>query len=113
MAELFSLPDHYLRIALTVMDVGSALLVIYLMQSLTPHACFTGSAQNKWAMLRRFVFAFVSYALFARGVWRINKISPVDWWEFHTQFIIILGLVLFAVMRAMNVITQDEWRERH
>lgn len=112
MTLLLSLPDCYLRLALVFADMGGGLLVVYLMQTLTPHACFLGTVQERWAMIRRILFALVAYALFTRGVWRINKPAPVDWIEFHTQILIIAGLVTFAVMRAMGWISQDELREK-
>lgn len=105
-------PDIHLRLALCIMDVIAAFAIVYLMQVLTKGACFTGERQAKWAMIRRAVLAIGAVSLFCKGVWRFERGQPVEWIEFGTQIGIILSLILFPILRAFDVITQDEMKER-
>jgi hypothetical protein len=96
------------HLALVIMDALGALWIVYLTQALTKHACFTGSAQQKWAMVRRAILLLAAFCLFAKGVWRTEKPQMVDWVEFLTQLGIIFALLVFPLLRYLDVITQDE-----
>ena len=96
------------RIALVAMDGFGSLWIIFLTQALTSHACFTGDPRAKWAMVRRAILLLAAFSLFAKGVWRTEKPLMVDWVEFSTQFVIIVALLIFPLLRYLDVITQDE-----
>jgi len=90
------------------LDVAVALLILGSMQKITSGAGFS-STQAKWALFRRAVHCSMSVALFILGMMHFG--------DYHShnvavccQTVIVSGLGIFPLLRALGFVTQDQFR---
>lgn len=97
---------------LGVLDIAAALVLLWAMQRITGHAGLNNQ-QARWALIRRVTYALVAIALFGLGVGRLSGTyvpSGVTWTVF--QVILLIYIILFPMLRALDVVSQDSLKER-
>jgi hypothetical protein len=63
----------------------------------------------RWALFRRFVYGGTSIAFFGLGVGRIDGDYPVSVPEATFHAMVLVGVIVFPLMRAFGWISQDEF----
>lgn len=67
--------------------------------------------QARWATLRRFIYGCISIALLGLGTEELSASAAVlAPQQFAYQLTLLIGVLIFPVMRAFNLITQDTFR---
>jgi hypothetical protein len=101
---------HY---TLAAFDFIGAFALLWANQRITFRAGLD-SDEARWALIRRFTYIIVTGALFMKGVYRLETIDvPIDWVDGLAQMPILIGLILFPMLRAFDVISQDAFINGH
>ena len=100
-----------MREILAIMDVLGGFAMVALMQQIT-FGWGWRTVDERWAMVRRIIYAAVAFALFEKGVYRIEHSDPIPIEDGGAQLVILIALILFPLLRALKVITQDHWSPR-
>lgn len=102
------LPSLTITQILGIEDIICAIVLLWSALKITAHFGIK-TPDNWWALGRRVLYLGTSMALIALGVERFDGSYPVDLGEFTAQSIVLLYVVLFPVLRAIGVITQDRF----
>lgn len=62
---------------------------------------------QRWALGRRVIYFMTAMALLYLGIERFERHYPVDWSELGANTVILLYIVVFPVLRALDIISQD------
>lgn len=87
------------------LDMCAAFVMLWANQRITAIAGFH-SPQARWALCRRFVYLSMAMALFLLGCKRFFG-TNYDVIEACAQGVLLLGIMIFPLLRALGVITQD------
>ena len=91
---------------LGVVDLVAAVVMLWtLLRITTAFGLRTPTA--RWALFRRAVYCTLSIALFGLGWDRLSGDYPASWGEICWQGILVFGIMVFPLLRAMGFITQD------
>jgi hypothetical protein len=99
-----------MAMVLALIDLVCSLVLVKLMTQITEDWNFS-DAQGRWSALRRFVYISVACALFAKGLYRLDEPERVSVLDLVTQIVILSGLMVFPIMRALGFISQDQWKD--
>ena len=88
------------------LDMLAAFVMLWANQCITAKAGFS-TPQKRWALTRRIIYCSMATALFILGVERFTGTyeSPVI--ESVAQIMLLAGIMLFPLLRALGLITQD------
>jgi hypothetical protein len=95
-------PDYVLGISDTICGI----VMLAAMQKITSRAGFLTS-QTRWVLFRRAIYALMALALFALGIGRLNDDYSADWKECGWQLLLLFGIIVFPLLRALGYMTQD------
>ena len=97
------------RHALGLFDILGSGLLLWSMQRITTKAGFR-DAVERWALLRRAVYCLMTVAMFGLGV---ERFLDEDYRDPNIvslfQAMMIFGVLVFPVLRAFGLITQDRF----
>ena len=89
-------------------DAGAALAMLWSAMKITTEFGFR-SRREVWALMRRFFYYCMSAALMYLGLRRFSGLFPdPSIWQFLAGSAIAIGIIVFPIMRALGLITQDE-----
>jgi hypothetical protein len=94
------------RFVLGILDVIAGIMMVWAFQRITTIASLR-TPQARWALFRRCLYGFVAVALFGLGVERLFGEYPADMIECIFQGVLLFYVMIFPVLRAFGMITQD------
>ena len=93
------------QIVLGMIDIAGAFVLLWCAQRITVHAGWRTTVE-RWAMVRRITYFLSVFALFVLGINHLGVAiqTPV---QHAAQIIVVVSLILFPILRAAGIITQD------
>lgn len=90
---------------LSIWEITASLILLWATFNITTAA---GISTNyaRWALFRRALYSITAVALFAMGIHRVQD-AGVDSAEVLYQSIIVGSIIVFPVLRAFRLISQD------
>jgi hypothetical protein len=94
---------------LAFLDFLGAVVMLSCMNVVTSEATKSAAAASDrvWAWTRRSVYGLVSIALFAKGLYRLERSPDPDLIDAAAQIVIVSGLIVFPLLRASGLLSQD------
>lgn len=98
---------------LGLIDVVGALVVLWAAFRITSRFGIKTDLE-RWALIRRGVYLGMAWALFSLGIKYLNSpVRMVDPPEFIYQASLLFGIIVFPLLRAFNLISQDTFLAFH
>ena len=92
---------------LGIFDIICAVVLLAAMAKITTKFGFQ-TLEARWALFRRLVYVVMIYALFRLGIMRLNNSYPAETIEECAwQGVLLFGIMIFPLMRALGFLTQD------
>jgi hypothetical protein len=91
---------------LGTLDILGGLVMVWAFQRITTFAGWR-TYQQRWALFRRALYVLMAIALFGLGIERVFGDYRVNRVEWFFQTVLLLGVMVFPVLRAAGLITQD------
>ncbi len=93
---------------LALLDIVAAVVMVSLMKEITADFGW-GTREERWALMRRIMYALVAIALFAKGAYRVKhleeQLEPLEFWS---QIGLVGYIIMFPLLRAVGWISQDK-----